>query len=73
MNHPSNLGPVRQGKGLMEAFEPKPANGFLLVFGSSDCAPDPFDGNRFLHMEPLSSRLLFQTFFQPPLQEVSIG
>jgi hypothetical protein len=24
-------------------------------------------------MEPLSSRLLFQTFFQPPLQEVSIG
>jgi len=73
MNHPPNLGPVRQGKGLVESFEPEAPNGLLLVFRSSDHAPNPFDGNRFLHIRPLSFPLLFHAFYQPPLRVYLIG
>jgi hypothetical protein len=73
MNHPSNLGSIRQGEGLVESSESETPNGLLLVSGSSDPAPDPFDRNRFLHIEPFSSPLLSQTFFQKPPQGPSVG
>ena len=73
INHSPDLGPVRQGKGLMESFKPKAPNGLLLVLGASDRTPDPFDGNRFVHVGSLSFPLRFHVFFQPPLQEPSIG
>ena len=72
INHPTNLGSVRQGKGLMESFEPEAPNGLLLNVGSSDHTPDPFDGNHFLHIGPLSFPLPFHAFYQQPLQEPSI-
>jgi hypothetical protein len=73
INHSPNFGSVRQGKGLMESFEPKALNGLFLVVGSSDYTPDPFDRNRFLHIGPLSFPLQFHAFYQQPLQEFSIG
>ena len=62
VNHSPNLGPVRQGKGLMESFESKAPKGLSLIVGSSDHTPDPFDGNRFLHIGPL---LAFRRRFTP--------
>ncbi len=73
MNHPPDLGSVRERKGLMESFESKPPNGLSLIAGSSDRTPDPFDGNRFLHVGSLSFPLLFHVFFQLPLRGSSIG
>jgi hypothetical protein len=73
MNHPPDLGSIRQGKGLIESLESEPPYGLSLIAGSSDPTPDPFDGNRFLHVGSLSFPLLFHVFFQPPLREPSIG
>jgi len=73
IDHSPDLGPIRQGKGLMESFKPKAPYGLLLVVGASDRAPDPFDGNRFVHVESLSFPLWLHVFFQPPLQEPSTG
>jgi hypothetical protein len=73
INHPPNLGPVRQGKSLVESSESKAPNGFLLDAGSSDHAPDPFDSNRFIHIGPLSFPLLFHAFYQQSLREPSVG
>jgi hypothetical protein len=49
MNHPSNLGSIRQSKGLIESLEPKASDRLSLVVRSSDHAPDPFDFNRMLN------------------------
>ena len=73
MNHSPDLGSVWQSKGLMEPFESKPPNGLSLIAGSSDRTPDPFDGNRFLHVGSLTFPLLFHVAFQLPLREPSIG
>jgi hypothetical protein len=73
INHSPDLGAVWQGKGLMESPKPKTPNGLLLVVRSPDPTPDPFDGNRFLHIGSLSFPLRFHAFYQQPLQEPSIG
>ena len=62
MNHPSNLGSIRQSKDLIEPFKSKASDSLPLVFGSSDHTPDPFDLDRLLHMEPLSLRCFLQPF-----------
>jgi hypothetical protein len=72
MNHPPNRGSVWQGKGLMEPFETEAPNGLLLVVGSSDRTPDPFNYNGLLHIESLNFPLWFLAFFQPSLREPSI-
>ncbi len=46
----------------MESFEPKAPNGFLLDVDSSDHTFDPFDSNRFLHIDPLVFRCRFTSF-----------
>ena len=46
----------------MESFEPKAPNGFLLDVDSSDHTFDPFDSNRFLHIDPLVFRCRFTPF-----------
>ena len=53
VNHSPNLGSVGQGEGLMEPLESETPNGLLLIAGSPDHTPNPFDGNRFLHIGPL--------------------
>ena len=50
MDHPSDLGSIRQSKGLIESLEPKASDRLSLVFRSSDHAPDPFDFNRMLDL-----------------------
>ena len=73
INHSPDLGSIRQRKGLVESFKPKATDGLLLVVDSSDRAPDPFDGNRFIHVGPLRSPLLLHGAYRQPLQESSIG
>ena len=73
IDHSPNLRSVGQREGLMESFEPKAPYGLLLVVGASDCTPDPFDSNRFVHVEFLSFPPQLHVFFQPPLQEPSAG
>jgi hypothetical protein len=73
MNHPSNLGPIRQSKGLIESFESKASDSLPLVVGSSDHTPDPFDRNRFLHMEPLSLRCFLMPFFNDLLRNLQLA
>jgi hypothetical protein len=73
INHSPDLGPIRQGKSLMEPSKPEAPYGLLLVVGASDRTPDPFDGNRFVHVECLSFPPRFHVFYQPPLLESSTG
>jgi hypothetical protein len=73
INHSPDLGSIRQRKGLMESSKPKALDGLFLVVGLPDHTPDPFDGKRFIHIEPLSFPLPFHAVYQPPLQELSIG
>jgi hypothetical protein len=72
MNHPSNLGSIRQSKGLIESLESKPLNGLLLVLRSSYDTPSPFDLDRLLHMEPLSLRCFLTPFFRDLLRTLQV-
>jgi hypothetical protein len=56
----------------MEPFEAKTPEGLFLIAGSPDPTPDPFDGNCFLHIGPLSFPSPAPASYQPPLQEPSI-
>jgi len=68
MNHPPNLGSIRQSKDLIESFESKTLNGLLLVVRSSYDTPSPFDLDRLLHMEPLNLRCFLTPFFRDLLR-----
>jgi hypothetical protein len=57
----------------MEPSKPEAPYGLLLIVGASDCTPDPFDGNRFVHVQSLSFPPRFHVFYQPPLLESSTG
>ncbi len=69
MNHPSDLGPIRQEEGLIESLESKALNRHSLVFGSSDHTPLPPDRNRLFFVDRFSSLCFFFFSFPKPPQE----
>ena len=69
MNHPSDLGPIRQDEGLIESLESKALNRHSLVFGSSDHTPFPPDRNRLLLVDRFSSLCFFHASFPKPPQQ----
>lgn len=64
-DHPSYLGSIRQGEGLIESFESKALDGLPLVFGPSNHTFSPLDCNRMLNLFHHETFLVLCGFLTP--------